>query len=87
LHRGGERLGRDLSARSGGLNESPPMRWHILRLWLLISLATLLAGLLLAPTPVRAGDRFSNAQLVIPDGRGYMVSAWVLIGDDQIVGA
>jgi hypothetical protein len=36
---------------------------HILRLWLLVSLATLLAGLLLAPRPVRADDRHNRAGL------------------------
>jgi len=30
------------------------MLWHILRLLLLLSLATVLAGLLLAPAPVQA---------------------------------
>lgn len=63
------------------------MPWHILRLWLLLSLATFLAGLLLAPAPVRAGDGFSHAQLDGRDGRGHMVSAWVRISDDQSGGA
>jgi hypothetical protein len=69
------------------MSERSPMPWHVLRLWLLLSLATLLAGLLLAPTPVRAGDRFSHAPLVVRYGRDHMVSAWVRMSDDQSGGA
>ena len=63
------------------------MPWYILRLWLLLSLATLLVGLLLAPSPVRAGGGFSHVQPVVRDGRGHMAATWVRIDEDQIGGA
>ena len=38
--------------------------WHIVRLWVLISLAALLAGVLLAPAPTLA-DELHHAGLIV----------------------
>ena len=56
-------------ARSGRLNRSLAMPWHILRLWLLLSLATLLAGLMLAPSATRAEHGQNRPWLVVADAR------------------
>jgi hypothetical protein len=60
--------------------------WHIIRLWLLISLAALLAGVLLAPAPTLAGDELHHAGLVVRDAQGRMTYAWVPFAEEKIDG-
>jgi hypothetical protein len=60
--------------------------WHIIRLWVLISLAALLAGVLLAPTPSLADDEIHHAGLVVRDAAGRMTYAWVPFAEEAIDG-
>jgi hypothetical protein len=60
--------------------------WHVVRLWLLLSLATLLAGVLLAPAPARADEEFNHAGLVVRDAAGRLTYAWVPFQEDAIDG-
>src|SRR4051794_20293535 len=60
--------------------------WHIIRLWLLISLATLLAGVLLAPRPTLADKQLHHAGLVVRDAEGRMTYAWVPFTEEKIDG-
>jgi len=60
--------------------------WHIIRLWVLISLAVLLAGVLLAPGPTLAGEEFHHAGLVVRDAQGRMTYAWVPFAEEEIDG-
>jgi hypothetical protein len=60
--------------------------WHIIRLWLLISLATLLAGVLLAPRPTLADEELHHAGLVVRDAEGRMTYAWVPFAEEKIDG-
>jgi hypothetical protein len=60
--------------------------WHIIRLWVLISLAALLAGVLLAPTPTLADDEIHHAGLVVRDAEGRMTYAWVPFAEEAIDG-
>jgi hypothetical protein len=59
--------------------------WHIIRLWVLISLAALLAGVLLAPAPTLA-DELHHAGLVVRDAQGRMTYAWVPFAEEEIDG-
>jgi hypothetical protein len=59
--------------------------WHIIRLWVLISLAALLAGVLLAPRPTLA-DELHHAGLVVRDAEGRITYAWVPFGEEDIDG-
>ena len=60
--------------------------WHIIRLWVLISLAALLAGLLLAPAPTLADEDVHHAGLVVRDAQGRMTYAWVPFAEEEING-
>ncbi len=61
--------------------------WHIIRLWVLISLAALLAGVLLAPMPTLADEELDHAGLVVRDAEGRMTYAWVpFFAEEQIDG-
>jgi hypothetical protein len=60
--------------------------WHIIRLWLLISLAALLAGVLLAPAPTLADEELHHAGLVVRDAEGRMTYAWVPFAEEEIDG-
>jgi hypothetical protein len=60
--------------------------WHIIRLWVLISLAALLAGVLLAPRPTLADDGIHHAGLVVRDAEGRMTYAWVPFTEEEING-
>jgi hypothetical protein len=60
--------------------------WHIIRLWLLISLAALLAGVLLAPRPTLADEELHHAGLVVRDAEGRMTYAWVPFAEEAIDG-
>jgi hypothetical protein len=60
--------------------------WHIIRLWLLISLAALLAGVLLAPRPTLADEELHHAGLVVRDAEGRMTYAWVPFSEEAIDG-
>jgi hypothetical protein len=59
--------------------------WHIIRLWVLISLAALLAGILLAPAPTLA-DELHHAGLVVRDAQGRTTYAWVPFAEEEIDG-
>ncbi len=59
---------------------------EFLRIWLLISLATLLARLLLNPAPAQAEDAWNHAGLVVRDGDGRITYAWVPFPEDEIDG-
>lgn len=59
--------------------------WHIIRLWVLISLAALLAGVLLAPGPTLAKEPH-HAGLVVRDAEGRMTYAWVPFAEEKIDG-
>ena len=48
---------------------------EFLRIWLLISLATLLARLLLNPAPARAEETWHHAGLVVRDSEGRITYA------------
>jgi hypothetical protein len=60
--------------------------WHVIRLWVLISLAALLAGVLLAPAPTLADDELHHAGLVVRDAQGRMTYAWVPFAEEEIDG-
>lgn len=60
--------------------------WHILRLWVLVSLAALLAGLLLAPAPTLADEALNHAGLIVRDARGRVTYAWVPFAEEEIDG-
>jgi hypothetical protein len=60
--------------------------WHIIRLWVLISLAALLAGVLLAPAPTLADEELHHAGLVVRDAEGRMTYAWVPFAEEEIDG-
>src|SRR3712207_1967821 len=60
--------------------------WHIIRLWVLISLAALLAGVLLTPAPTLADDELHHAGLVVRDAQGRMTYAWVPFAEEEIDG-
>jgi hypothetical protein len=60
--------------------------WHIIRLWVLISLAALLAGVLLAPRPTLADDGIHHAGLVVRDAEGRITYAWVPFMEEEING-
>src|SRR5919112_4422835 len=59
---------------------------EFLRVWLLISLATLLARLLLNPPPARAEDTWNHAGLIVRDGDGRITYAWVPFQEEEIDG-
>jgi hypothetical protein len=59
---------------------------HIIRLWVLISLSALLAGLLLAPRPTLADEELHHAGLVVRDAEGRMTYAWVPFAEEEIDG-
>src|SRR5690348_5607323 len=59
---------------------------EFLRIWLLISLATLLARLLLNPAPARAEDTWNHAGLIVRDGDGRITYAWVPFQEEEIDG-
>ena len=60
--------------------------WHIIRLWVLISLAALLAGVLLAPRPTLADEELHYAGLVVRDAEGRMTYGWVPFAEEEIDG-
>jgi hypothetical protein len=60
--------------------------WQVVRLWVLLSLAALLAGVLLAPAPVLAQDTLNHAGLVVRDGEGRLTYAWVPFAAEEIDG-
>jgi hypothetical protein len=60
--------------------------WHIIRLWVLISLAALLAGVLLAPRPTLADEELHHAGLVVRDAEGRVTYAWVPFAEEAIDG-
>jgi hypothetical protein len=60
--------------------------WDTVRLLLLLSLATLLAALLLRPAPTQADDALHHAGLVVRDAEGRMTYAWVPFTEDEIDG-
>jgi hypothetical protein len=60
--------------------------WHIIRLWVLISLAALLAGVLLAPAPTLADDALHHAGLIVRDAEGRITYAWVPFAEAEIDG-
>src|SRR5918997_1107723 len=60
--------------------------WHIIRLWVLISLAALLAGVLLTPAPILADEELHHAGLVVRDAQGRMTYAWVPFAEEEIDG-
>ncbi|MDF2760084.1 MAG: hypothetical protein K0S99_2718 [Thermomicrobiales bacterium] len=60
--------------------------WHIVRLWVLISLTALLAGVLLAPGPTLAEEELHHAGLVVRDAEGRMTYAWVPFAEGEIDG-
>ena len=62
------------------------VHWHLLRLWVLISLAALLAGVLLAPVPSLADDELNHAGLIVRDAEGRMTYAWVPFAEEEING-
>ena len=62
------------------------LHWHLLRLWVLISLAALLAGVLLAPAPTLADDELNHAGLIVRDAEGRMTYAWVPFAEEEITG-
>jgi hypothetical protein len=60
--------------------------WHIIRLWVLISLAALLAGVLLTPAPTLADEEPHHAGLVVHDAQGRLTYAWVPFSEEEIDG-
>jgi hypothetical protein len=60
--------------------------WHIIRLWVLISLAALLAGVLLVPAPTLADEELHHAGLVVRDAQGRLTYAWVPFLEEEIDG-
>ena len=63
-----------------------PVPWHIIRLWLLLSLAALLMGVLLAPRATLAEDDLNHAGLIVRDGEGRVTYAWVPFAEESIDG-
>jgi hypothetical protein len=61
------------------------MIWQWVRVWLLISLAVLLAALRLAPPPTSA-EEINHAGLVIRDSEGRLTYAWVPFTEVEITG-
>ncbi len=61
------------------------MIWQWVRIWLLISLAVLLAALWLEPRPT-AAEEINHAGLVIRDSEGRLTYAWVPFTADEITG-
>lgn len=61
------------------------MIWQWVRIWLLISLAVLLAALRLEPRPTSA-EELNHAGLIIRDGEGRLTYAWVPFAEDEISG-
>lgn len=61
------------------------MIWQWVRLWLLISLAVLLAALRLQP-PSTSADELNHAGLIIRDAEGRLTYAWVPFSEDEISG-
>ncbi|MCA9879448.1 MAG: energy-coupling factor transporter transmembrane protein EcfT [Thermomicrobiales bacterium] len=59
---------------------------EFLRIWLLISLATLLARLLLNPAPAQAEEPWHHAGLIVRDGDGRLTYAWVPFTEEEIDG-
>jgi energy-coupling factor transport system permease protein len=59
---------------------------EFLRIWLLISLATLLARVLLNPAPTQAEDSWRHAGLIVRDGEGRITYAWVPFPEEEIDG-
>jgi hypothetical protein len=62
------------------------LHWHLLRLWVLISLAALLAGILLFPAPTLADEALNHAGLIIRDDAGRTTYAWVSFSEEEING-
>lgn len=62
------------------------MIWNAVRLWLLLSLAALLAALLLSPAPTLADDAFNHAGLIVRDGEGRTTYAWIPFAEEEIDG-
>jgi hypothetical protein len=60
--------------------------WHIIRLWVLISLAALLAGVLLRPAPTLADEELHHAGLIVRDAEGRITYAWVPFAEEAIDG-
>jgi hypothetical protein len=69
-------------ARTGSMT----LPWHIIRLWVLISLAALLAGVLLRPAPTLADEELHHAGLVVRDAEARMTYAWVPFAEEEIDG-
>jgi hypothetical protein len=61
------------------------MIWQWVRIWLLISLAVLLAALRLEPPPT-AAEEIHHAGLIVRDGEGRLTYAWVPFAEDEITG-
>ena len=61
------------------------MIWQWVRIWLLISLAVLLAALRLEPSPT-AAETINHAGLVVRDGAGRLTYAWLLFAQDKFNG-
>jgi hypothetical protein len=61
------------------------MIWQWVRLWLLISLAVLLAALRLHPAPT-AAEELNHAGLIVRDSEGRLTYAWVPFSEDEITG-
>jgi hypothetical protein len=61
------------------------MIWQWVRIWLLISLAVLLAALRLEPPPT-AAEEMSHAGLIVRDGQGRLTYAWVPFAENEITG-
>ena len=59
---------------------------ELLRILLLISLATLLARVLLNPAPTLAEETWNHAGLIVRDGDGRLTYAWVPFPEDEIDG-
>ncbi len=62
------------------------MIWDAVRLWLLLSLAVLLAALLLHPAPTLADGELHHAGLIVRDGEGRITYAWVPFPEEEIDG-
>ena len=62
------------------------LQWHLLRLWVLISLAALLAGILLSPAPTLADEALNHAGLIVRDDDGRTTYAWVPFAEEEIDG-
>lgn len=62
------------------------MIWDAVRFWLLLSMAVLLAAMLLRPAPTLADENLHHAGLVVRDGEGRITYAWVPFSGDEIDG-